>query len=63
MAFETKVYDVQKFDREGKEGPVLAVKLTHGAAHEIAKRNAPAKVIFAVADKDEKPNVEQNGAR
>jgi hypothetical protein len=63
VAFETKVYVVQKFDREGREGPVIAVKLTHATAHDIAKRNAPAKVIFAVADKDPSPNVMQNGAK
>ena len=59
MAFETKVYIVQQFDRDGREGPVLAVKLTRQAAHDLARRFAPAKVIFAVADKDPSPNVVQ----
>ena len=63
MRFETKVYAVQKFDRDGRPGEVIAIKLTWTAAHAIAKRNAPAKVIFAVADKDPTPNVVQNGAR
>ena len=63
MAFEVKSYVVQKVDAEGRHGPVLAVKLTWAAAHAIAKRYAPAKVIFAVADKHESPNVVQNGAR
>ena len=61
--FVTKVYVVQKFDRDGNPGAFLAVKLTWAAAHAIAKRFAPAKVIFAIADKDETPNVVQNGAR
>ena len=59
MAFETKVYVVQQFDREGREGPVIAVKLTRQAAHDLAKRYAPAKVIFGIADKDPHPNVVQ----
>jgi len=63
MAFEVKSYVVQKVDAEGRHGAVLAVKLTWAAAHAIAKRFAPAKVIFAIADKDETPNVVQNGAR
>jgi hypothetical protein len=62
MAFETKTYVVQKYDREGHPGNVLAVKLTWAAAHAIAKKQAPSKVIFAVADKDEMLNVVQNGA-
>jgi hypothetical protein len=59
MAYDVKVYVVQKFDREDREGPVLAVKLTRQAAHDLAKAHAPAKVIFAVADKDPHPNVVQ----
>jgi hypothetical protein len=63
VGYETKVYAVQKFDRDGSPGEVIAIKLTWSAAHEIAKRYAPAKVVFAVADKDPTPNVVQNGAR
>ena len=63
MAYEVKTYVVQKVDAEDRLGAVIAVKLTWAAAHAIAKRKAPAKVIFAVADKDETPNVVQNGAR
>lgn len=63
MGFETKTYVVQKFDHEGRPGVVLAVKLTWAAAHAIAKKHAPSKVIFAVADKSEMVNVVQNGAR
>ena len=44
---------MQKFDREGNPGAFLAVKLTQGAAHAIAKRNAPAKVHFVIADKSD----------
>jgi amino acid permease len=63
MAFDVKTYVVQKFDHDGHPGDVLAVKLTFAAAHAIAKRYAPSKVLFSVADKDESPNVVQNGAR
>ena len=63
MAYEVKTYVVQKVDGDGRLGAVIAVKLTWSAAHAIAKRQAPAKVLFAVADKDESPNVDQNGAR
>jgi len=63
MAYDVKIYAVQKFDHDGSPGEVIAVKLTHAAAHDIAKRFAPSKVIFAVADKDPTPNVVQNGAR
>ena len=59
MAFDVKVYVVQRFDRDGREGPVLAVKLTREAAHAVAKANAPAKVIFALADKGARLNVVQ----
>ena len=59
VAFETKVYVVQKFDREDNPGEVLAVKLTRQAAHQVALENAPAKLIFAVADKSSFPNVVQ----
>jgi len=50
--YSVKVYVVQKADRMGRlVGDVLAVKLTHGAAHEIAKAHAPAKVTCVMADK------------
>lgn len=52
-AYACKVYVVQKADRQGTLGEVLAVKLTHEAAHAIAKRMAPAKVICVMADKDD----------
>jgi hypothetical protein len=55
--FDVKVYIVQKFDRDGNPGEVLAVKLTHASAHMLAKAAAPAKVIFGVADKTLLPNV------
>ena len=51
---------MQKFDREGNPGELLAVKLTRGAAHAIAKRNAPATVHFVLADKSDCPNVEHS---
>lgn len=52
--FAVKVYVVQKADRMGRlHGDVLAVKLTHAAAHQIAKENAPAKVTCVMADKTE----------
>jgi hypothetical protein len=54
--YTVKVYVVQKADRAGNLGPVLAVKLTHAAAHALAKQHAPAKVIFAVADKTQDLN-------
>jgi hypothetical protein len=38
---------------------VLAVKLTLAAAHATAKRHAPAKVHFVMADKSEELNVER----
>lgn len=57
MAYTAKVYVVQKADRLGNLlGPVLAVKLTFEAAHEIAKKFAPAKVTFVMADKTVEPN-------
>ena len=52
--FAVKVYVVQKADRQGRlHGDVLAVKLTHTAAHQIAKDHAPAKVTCVLADKTE----------
>jgi len=58
-SYQTKVYVVQKSDVEGNLGRLLAVKLTHAAAHAVAKRHAPAKVHFVLADKSEQLNVEQ----
>ncbi|QIG66821.1 hypothetical protein EVB27_152 [Rhizobium phage RHph_TM16] len=51
MAFETKVYIIQKYDRQGNPGAVIDAKLTLAVAQEIAKNNAPAKVIGIIADK------------
>lgn len=52
--YKVKVYVVQKADRQGRlQGEVLAVKLTHTAAHAIAKAHAPAKVTCVLADKSE----------
>ena len=57
MAYEVRVYVVQKADREGNLGDLLAVKLTFAAAHEIAKRKAPARVHVVTADKTADWNV------
>ena len=51
MSFQTKIYVVQKYDRQGNPGEVIALKLTFSAAHAIAKANAPASVGFSIADK------------
>ena len=51
MAYEVRVYVVQKADREGNLGDLVAVKLTFAAAHEIAKRKAPANIHVVTADK------------
>lgn len=55
--FVTKVYIVQKYERGGVPGEVIAAKLTYGSAHEVAKKHAPARVIFAIADKTLHVNV------
>lgn len=60
--FTPKVYIAQRYDREGNPGEVLGVKLTFGAAHALAKKNAPAKVLFGEADKDDQPNVSDHHA-
>ena len=60
MAYDVKVYVVQQFDRAGNPGEVLAVKLTRQAAHQVALDNAPAKIVFALADKSSFPNVVQD---
>lgn len=57
MAYIVKVYVVQKADKEGKLGELLAVKLTWTEAHTIARRNAPAGVTPVIADKTEELNV------
>ena len=57
-SYQTKVYVVQKADAEGNLGKVLAVKLTHTSAHNVAKRCAPAKVHFVIADKTDFLNVD-----
>ena len=57
MAYEVKVYVVQRADREGNLGELLAVKLTFAAAHTIAKRKAPARVHVVTADKTANCNV------
>jgi hypothetical protein len=57
MAYQAKVYVVQRFDHDGRHGPVVAVKLTHADAHKIAKDLAPAKVTCVIADKTPEPNV------
>jgi len=41
-AYTSKIYIVQKYDRQGQPGEVIAVKLTFAAAHAIAKEFAPA---------------------
>ena len=59
MAYEVKVYAVQKADHEGALGELLAVKLTFASAHAIALKHAPAKVHCAVADKTDGLNVDR----
>ena len=58
MAYEVRVYVVQKADHEGRLGDLLAVKLTYAAAHAIAKRKAPARVHVVTADKTDDLNVD-----
>lgn len=50
--FSTKIYIVQKAN-----GDVLAAKTAFGPAHAIAKKNAPARILFAIADKGDTLNV------
>jgi hypothetical protein len=50
--YETKVFIVQR-----ASGEVIAAKLRFADAHDIAKRNAPARVLFALADKTLQLNV------
>lgn len=55
--YTVKVYVVQQADKHGNlVGPVIGVKLTYLAAHEIAKQFAPAKVTTIIADKTAIPN-------
>ena len=61
--YVTKVYVVQKADHDGVLGDVIAVKLTHGAAHAIAKQFAPCRVHFAIADKSNELNVDRQESR
>ena len=57
MAYTAKVYVVQQADENDQPiGPVLAVKLTFIAAHQIAKQYAPARVSCIIADKTPEPN-------
>lgn len=51
-SFQTKVYVVQRED-----GEVIGTKLTFDAAHRLARKYAPAKVLFSLADKSDLPNV------
>ena len=62
-SYQTKVYVVQKADPNGVLGDVIAVKLTHGAAHAIAKQFAPCRVHFAIADKSDELNVDRQESR
>lgn len=50
--YTTKVFVVQR-----ASGEVIGVKLNFQAAHTLAKREAPCRVIFAIADKDDLSNV------
>lgn len=55
--FVTKTFVVQKFNHDKTPGEVIGVKLTHAAAHQLAKDHAPAKVIGPIeADKSAAPN-------
>lgn len=57
QGYSVKTYVVEKADRNGEvTGPVLAVKLTHGAAHDVAREHAPCKVTCVLADKTSEPN-------
>lgn len=57
MSFSTKVYVVQQYDRDGRPGEVIGVKTAFGPAHTLAKAHAPAKVLYAMADKTDLPNI------
>ena len=55
--FTVKVYVAQKVDDRGRLGEVLAIKLTHAAAHAVAKAYAPVAVTCVLADKTTFPNM------
>lgn len=57
MSFTSKTFIVQKYDRKGNPGEVIGLKLTFKAAQELSKAHAPAKVIYAMADKTPHPNI------
>ena len=48
---KVKIYIIQQYDRDGTPREIIDVKLTFRAAHDIAKRFAPAKVLYTEADK------------
>jgi hypothetical protein len=50
--FRAKTYIVQK-----ASGEVIAAKTAYGPAHTVAKENAPARILFAIADKSGALNV------
>lgn len=50
--YSTKVYIVQR-----RSGEVIAAKTAFLPAHAIAKANAPARVLFSIADKSQELNV------
>ena len=50
--YSTKIYIVQKAD-----GEVVGAKTAFTPAHILARKHAPAKVLFSVADKTDKENV------
>jgi hypothetical protein len=50
--YTTKVFIVQR-----ATGEVIGAKLNFQAAHALAKKEAPCRVIFAIADKDDRSNV------
>ena len=50
--YSTKVFVVQR-----ATGEVIGVKLTMAAAMQLAKAQAPCRVIFALADKTAGPNI------
>ena len=52
MAYSTKIYIVQKVC-----GEVIGAKTAFEPAHALAKANAPARILFAVADKTSETNV------
>jgi hypothetical protein len=64
MGTKIKVYLVQLVGEDGVLSPeIVACKLTHLAAHLIAKQLAPAKVTGLVADKTAEINGEPDSSR